>query len=125
MIWGNDQSNNPGQTIATGNGNANANIFWEEPVKQMPTVKLVQQNGTSKPLSKSQTVSNMQSAANNAKSAQNAAKTTTISKTNSSGNVSTAVNSTSNNINKKAKIGNTNAKKGTHTHTNTHLFKHF
>lgn len=109
MIWGNDQ-------VASSNGNANC--FWEEPAKAQPTPPTstkanVQQNGTGKPLAKSQTVSNMQTIANNPKTNQNASKTnTTISKTNSSSNVSTAANPTPNNNSKKAKGGNANSKKG-------------
>lgn len=118
MIWGNDQANNAGPAAS---GNGNANCFWEDPTKMATTTVTVtsnkvnvQQNGTSKPLAKSQTVSNMQSVAN-AKSNQNAAtKSTTISKTSSSGNVTATVISTSNNNSKKAKGGNANPKKGTH-----------
>lgn len=115
MIWGNDQANSGGPAAS---GNGNANCFWEDPAKPTTTVTMtstkgnVQQNGTSKPLVKSQTVSNMQSVANNPKPNQNASKSTTISKTSSSGNVTAAANSTSNNNTKKAKGGNANSKKG-------------
>ncbi|XP_031629871.1 GIGYF family protein CG11148 isoform X2 [Contarinia nasturtii] len=110
MIWGND-----GATMASSNGSANC--FWEEPAKVPPppppsTKPNIQQNGTGKPLAKSQTVSNMQTIANNPKANQNASKTnTTISKTNSSSNITTAANSTPNNSNKKAKGSNANSKK--------------
>lgn len=116
MIWGNDQSNNAGSAAS---GNGNVNCFWEDPAKMATTTVTVtsskgnvQQNGTGKPLAKSQTVSNMQSVVT-AKSNQNTAtKLTTISKTSSSGNVTATVNSTSNNNSKKAKGGNANSKKG-------------
>lgn len=110
MIWGNDQSNTGGMNAPSGNGNA----FWEDPAKAAapPTKGNVQQNGTSKPLAKSQTISNMQSATINAKANQNALKITPISKTNSSGNVTATAISTANNATKKVKGGNTNAKKG-------------
>lgn len=117
MIWGNDQANSGGP-VASGNGNANC--FWEEPIKATTTTITVtstktnvQQNGTSKPLVKSQTVSNMQSVANYPKANQNTPKPTTISKTSSSGNITAAANSTSNNNSKKVKGGNANSKKGT------------
>lgn len=125
MIWGNDQANN---TVPAASGNGNANCFWEDPAKMATTTVTVtsnkgnvQQNGTSKPLAKSQTVSNMQSVAN-VKSNQNAAtKSATISKTSSSGNVTATVNLTSNNNSKKAKGGNANSKKG----MRRKLFLHF
>lgn len=120
MIWGNDQANNSAANVIMPSGNGNANCFWEDPSKTTiaattPSMKSgnVQQNGTGKTLAKSQTVSNMQSIANNSKSTSNASKTSVpIAKTNSSGNVTTVVNSTSaNNASKKPKGGNSNAKK--------------
>lgn len=119
MIWGNDQGQPPSgggsNNAPLQSGNGNANCFWEDPSKAAPSTKgNVQQNGTAKPLAKSQTVSNMQSMANNSKANQNASKSsTTISKTSSSGNVTSVVNSTSNNNSKKAKSGNATSKKGT------------
>lgn len=131
MIWGNEQANigsssgggGGGGVGVGGNGSGgmnaamqsgNANCFWEDASKAATSTKAsVQQNGTGKPLAKSQTVANMQSAAINAKANQNTSKSsTTISKTNSSGNVSSVVNSTSNNNSKKAKGGNSTSKKG-------------
>lgn len=118
MIWGNEQANNSGGVGGSGmnasmqSGNGNANCFWEDTAKAATSTKgNVQQNGTGKPLAKSQTVSNMQTAANNAKA--NASKlSTTISKTNSTGNVTSVINSTSNNNNKKVKGGSSSSKKG-------------
>lgn len=117
MIWGNEQVNSGTMNAMAPSGNGNANCFWEEPAKVVaPTPKPnVQQNGTSKPLVKSQTVSNMQSVASNAKFYQNTPKPTPISKTNSSGNVTATANLTSTNNNKKPKSSNTNAKKGTNS----------
>lgn len=118
-MWGNEQSIGNPTNVSMPSGNGNANCFWEDPATSKAAVTStkvqgnIQQNGTGKALTKSQTVSNMQSVANSPKTNANASKSSaTISKTSSSGNVTAIVNSTSNNNNKKAKGGNSNTKKG-------------
>lgn len=117
-MWGNEQSAGNAAIASMPSGNGNANCFWEDPsvskaVASSKGQAHIQQNGTGKLLSKSQTVSSMQSVANSPKTNTSAAKSSaTISKTSSSGNVTAIVNSTSNNNNKKSKMGNSNVKKG-------------
>lgn len=122
-MWGNEQSMGNPSNASMPSGNGNANCFWEEPAVASKVTVIsskgqanIQQNGTGKALAKSQTVSNMQSVANSPKTNANAnasKSSATISKTSSSGNVTAMVNSsTSNNNTKKAKGGNSNAKKG-------------
>lgn len=124
MIWGNDQSNSSAANTSLPSGNGNA--FWEDPSKTAAAAAVasavaaaaiksgnVQQNGTSKALSKSQTVPTMQTTANISKANQIGSKSATpISKTSSSGNVTTVVNSTSTEKSKKVKGGNSTPKKG-------------
>lgn len=128
MIWGENAGGNAsGPGIMLNASNGNANCFWDDSIKPPAPLKVnVQQNGSGKPLAKSQTVSNIQSSAsiiivaptnpinvapstlvaannNGAKSTQSSK--IALTKTSSSGNV------VATNTNAITSAGNVNAKK--------------